>query len=368
LLDSALCEHRQNFDIIQGVLSIDCRDDYRPGYPINADSCSPHRFLAQSRAAGVPYYWMTGWYDGAILGSSPKGFNAMRSQSRLIIGPWDHGPVNNGSPWRTSRELRFDVYGEMMRFFDYHLMNHANGMDALPRVFYYTVGAEQWRAANEWPPAEVTQWVLALEQDRSLSPTPQPGDWADTLRLPHNIRTGASSRYNSQTTLYKYLNDTHYDSIGYFLNGLPRFTTPPLQQATEITGHPIANLNIASPTEDASVFVYLIDLAPDGTRRYITEGMFRAAHRRIAAGVPPYPVQGPYHSFLRADFEPLEPGVPALLSFELLPISYELRAGHQLEVVLAGCDAEHFMPIRNAPPYVQLFNGSSIALPVMPRR
>jgi hypothetical protein len=111
--------------------------------------------------------------------------------------------------------------------------------------------------------------------------------WADTLRLPHNIRTRASSRCNSQTTLYKYLHDTNYDSIGILLHGLPRFTTAPMEGVTEITGHPAISLNITSPTYYAIVFMYLIDLpAADCRRRYITEGLFRAAHRRISTATP----------------------------------------------------------------------------------
>jgi predicted acyl esterase len=73
----------------------------------------------------------------------------LRDQSRLIIGPWDHGPNNNGSPRSQTPDLRFEVYGETMRFFDFYLMGNQNGPEAQPDVFYYTVGAEQLRAANE---------------------------------------------------------------------------------------------------------------------------------------------------------------------------------------------------------------------------
>ena len=57
----------------------------------------------------------------------------------------------------------------------------------------------------------------------------------------------------------------------------------------EVTGHPIAELELASGATDGTLFVYLEDVAPDGRARIVTEGMFRAGHRiRVAlAGADP---------------------------------------------------------------------------------
>ncbi len=99
---------------------------------------------------------------------------------------------------------------------------------------------------------------------------------------------------------------------------------------------------MSSTTDDATVFVYLEDEAPDGTRTYLTEGQLRACHRRLGIGEPPYATYGPWHSYEEADTEALTPGEPATLEFTLSPISALIRAGHRLRIEMAGADAGLF--------------------------
>ncbi len=113
----------------------------------------------------------------------------------------------------------------------------------------------------------------------------------------------------------------------------------------EITGHPIAELWVSADRNDCAVFVYLEDVAPDGRVRYLTEGQFRALHRKVSSARPPYWVAGPYHSFRRADALPLVPGRVALLAFALMPVSVRLAAGHRLRLAIAGADADTFARI-----------------------
>jgi uncharacterized protein len=113
-------------------------------------------------------------------------------------------------------------------------------------------------------------------------------------------------------------------------------------------------------------------VAPDGYVRYLTGAQLRALHRRISADEPPYRVLGPYHSFKRKDGSPLVPGEIAEITFELMPVSVVVRAGHHLRIAIAGADADTFrrIPEKGAPTimvYRSVTHPSQIALPIKGR-
>lgn len=63
--------------------------------------------------------------------------------------------------------------------------------------------------------------------------------------------------------------------------------------------------------------------------RYVTEGQFRASHRKEPLEAPIEDPRSqaslpgaPFHSFAKEDALPLQPGVPAFCRFEMRPTSY----------------------------------------------
>lgn len=74
-----------------------------------------------------------------------------------------------------------------------------------------------------------------------------------------------------------------------------------------------------------------------------------------------------FHSYLKADAQPLEPRVPARVRFQLLPTAYAFPPGHCVRLSIAGADVKHFavsQPDRvlhvHSGPQMQ----SSISLPI----
>jgi hypothetical protein len=99
--------------------------------------------------------------------------------------------------------------------------------------------------------------------------------------------------------------------------------------------------------------------------------MLRAQMRRVRpAGEAPYALPVPYHSFARADAEPLVPGVAATLVFDLLPVSHRFRAGHRIRLAIAGADRDHFAPVAGPPPVWTIVRGADswLELPVVEGR
>lgn len=372
LLQQALQEHERNFDIITGVDKVTFRDDGRVDVPITADTCSPHRACIRVRGGDVFHYWISGWYDGSILSSSPKGFKTLQEQSRLVLGPWDHGPVDNASPFRKSDRMNFNVLEEMWRYFDFYLKGIPNGFSEEPPVWYYVVGAEAWRTASDWPPPNAQPLKFYIAGDSVLAEDLSPQGGYYSYKPDYSFSTGHNSRYNSQTTLYKN-GFTEHDSIGIQTRELFTLRSAPLRDSLTVAGHPILDLWVRSPTRDASLFVYIMEETAQGELHYVTEGMFRARHRKTQPSAEaPYWMPGPYHSYHSSDDQPLVPEKAARLQFDIFPIAYRFQKGSRIRIAIAGNDIEHFKQIENAPETLELLYGteypSSVQLPVLQGR
>ena len=78
----------------------------------------------------------------------------------------------------------------------------------------------------------------------------------------------------------------------------------------------------------------------------------------------------PYHRGNREDAQPLEPGVPARMHFDLLPTSMIVKAGMRLRVSFAGADPrQRFRTVVfDPPPAIRLHHldgaSSRLSLPV----
>jgi putative CocE/NonD family hydrolase len=107
----------------------------------------------------------------------------------------------------------------------------------------------------------------------------------------------------------------------------------------EITGHGVADLWIAADASDANIFAYLEDVAADGAVTTITEGRLKASLRATAKAPWLMPADIPWHRAFAEDAKLLEPGKPVQLTFDFMPTSYQLKAGHRIQVTITGADS-----------------------------
>src|SRR5207248_9619250 len=77
--------------------------------------------------------------------------------------------------------------------------------------------------------------------------------------------------------------------------------------STQLSTFPYTTL-FRSSEPDAALHVYLSEEEPDGTVRYVTEGVLRALHRKLSPCPPNYRASWPYRTHDRADAAPLVPG------------------------------------------------------------
>lgn len=341
LLKQALELHQNNFNVYEGLFEVTYRDDRQPGTDLCSNDFSVHTKRKAIEESGTAIYRIGGWYDGALTKSTIEGMLNTSNTKRILIGPWDHGPRNNASPFSATKDVTFDVLAEMLRFFDHYVKGVDNGIDKEKKIHYFTIGEERWKEADAWPLPQQSDVIFYLAADRRLaSDTTGLTEGISSYIIDYTAHSGNTSRWNSQTPLYKN-GPTHYPDRKAQSEKLLTFTAQPFSADVEITGHPVADIYLSADATDAVVFCYVEDVAPDGSVTYVTEGLFRAQHRKIS-DPEGYSQAGPFHSYKKEDALPITPGEPVRLTFDLLPISYLFRQSHSLRLSIAGADSEHF--------------------------
>lgn len=375
LLAEAIRTHAGNWDVYETSFRISCRDDRLPYDPDWCfDTFSPHYHLADIQASGAPIYAYSGWLDGGFCHAAIRYFLNVRTPgTRLTIGPWDHGGMHNISP-TVQRKVPFSEHtAELLRFVDAHLKGEEAGIAAEEPVRYYTMVEDRWKRSAEWPPPGTRRLPCYLAPGNALAigePVFEDGEACDTYRVDYSAGTGDLTRWK---TLVGRAPSAHlYGDRAERDRKLLVYTSPPLAEDTEVTGHPFVTLYVASTAKDGNFFVYLEDVDERGNVTYVTEGLLRALHRRVSSEPPPYRDVVPYRSYSRADAAPLVPGEITELAFDLLPTSYLFRAGHAIRVALAGADRDHFFVPPGEPPVLRFYRDadhpSRVDLPVVPRR
>ena len=366
LLQAAQREHAANMDVYKAGQSVTFRDDKGFGGTIDDFSVMAHRKEIE-RAGTVLNTW-GGWFDAGTADAVIKTFLTFSNPQRAVIGPWNHGATQNANPFFGPTSERLFLTQEWLRFFDHYLKGVETDMSQEKVLYYITMGEEHWHATKQWPVAGTTPMRFYMAADNLLAPVaPKEATGADTYKVDFDATTGEQNRWRTQLGgPVKYPDRAAED------RRLLTYTTQPLAADMEITGYPVIDLFITSTHTDGSFFVYLEDVDETGKVTYLTEGQLRALHRKISNNAPPYNSPVPYHSFRRADAQPLVPGEVAEVKFGLLPTSVLIRKGHRLRVAIAGHDKSVFarVPAEGVPVITVARNGryaSAIELPVVRR-
>jgi hypothetical protein len=345
---AAQLAHGANFDVARAANEVEFRDDSpaEMGGITSAQWSPCCARLAAIEKSGAAVLGVSGWWDGAYPRAAVERFRTLSNPGkRMLLGPWNHGGDQQPDPLEPTRASEFDHAGELLRFFDFHLKGAANGWDAEPPVTYFTTGENVWKHAATWPPPSTPTSLYLAEKSSLASTPPTQSDGEDEFTVDPESGTGTSSRWRGLAvptwTEYGDRADADRHNLVY--------ESAQLEREMEVTGHPLLHLVLRADGPDAVVFAYLEDVDPHGRVGYVTEGQFRALHRKVGdASDAPLAPSVPYHSFARADAEPLSVGESAELVFDLLPISHLWKRGHRVRLSLAGGDRDQFARPRDA--------------------
>jgi putative CocE/NonD family hydrolase len=364
----AIRQHLCNFRQTDFMAEFRFREEGLPYDPaFSSASFSPYA-VSQGIMPHVAILSVSGWLDGAgyMNGAISRYLTMRRNPRHLLLGPWDHGARIDVSPWRRTIEVDFPWFGEVLRFFDTYLMGLDTGLHDEAPIHYFSMHAEEWRTAQDWPPIETrTQFFLAPDS-RLADQAPQPGE--DNYQVDFTIGTGTSTRYERIAGIDS--RRYHADWQGRTAKMLS-YTSEPLKAATELAGHGLADLYVASSERDLALFIYLTEVEADGAERYVTEGLLRALHRKESTPPETYRTSWPFRSFSRADAAPLEPGKVERIRVPLLPVAWQFAAGSRIRLSIAGADDDHCGQVPHGrPPLLKMFRGegnaSVLGLPLKP--
>lgn len=370
LLRGAMDEHKGNISVHDAVLTVRNRDDVpmEGKYLNGVDVFSPHNYRGIIDSSNAAIYCYSGWFDGDYPHAAIKRFlNLTNPDSKLIIGPWEHGGYINLSP-TVNQMGTFDKASELLKYFDYHLKGIQTGVDKEPRVHYYTMVEDKWKAADSWPPVQANTPFYFTEA-KELKPEVKSGDGFIVYNSDTTTGSGFKTRWKSLNNKIK--EPPMYEEFGTLTPKMACFTGEPLAADMEVTGHALVDLWVDVPSDDAAFFVYLVDVDENGHVQYVTEGALHGKHRKVSAN-PPFVDMAPYHSFNLGDVEPFVSGEPALVQFDMLPTSYLFKKGHKVMIAVACADTDHFEPITPHMIPIKILTGkdgkaSVVKLPVVAR-
>jgi len=362
LVAEAVEEHRANFRMADFIGEFPFADSVLPYDPtFGAFSFSPYHY-ADGIRPDCAIYNVSGWMDGAgFANGSIVRHLTLANRQHLLLGPWDHGARTNVSPWRQATAAQFPLDAELLRFFDTYLMGRDTGLGDEAPVHYFALHEEAWHAADAWPPL-TGERRLHLSADGSLGEASEGG--TVRFRADYARGTGRNTRHERLAAI---ATTEYHADWRERIDGLPDFTSAPLEAPLEVTGHPVVNVTVSADQGDAVLFVYLSEVEAGGAVRYVTEGCLRALHRRLAEPDPRQVCSWPFRDFTRANAEPLSPGEPAVMRFALLPTSWRFAAGSRIRLSVAGADADHYVPIPHGrPPRIAIHCGEAswLELPV----
>jgi len=313
---------------------------------------SPASYLDDLNASNTAFYLAANWDDIYKQGVFFT-LNNLTRPAKLLIGPASHcawtGALGQGAaPGTVLGDTGFDITVEERRFFDYWLKGIDNHIMDEPAVYYYTYGAplgREWSAAATWPLPNEDRVRYYFGDGRLSTEVPTVPAAADSFVVSYEAREDNAAEH-----------------------GLV-YETAPLDQPVQITGHPVVELWLASTVDDSDVVAYLQNVAPDGSiESYNVHGRLRASLRREAPA--PYDNLGlPWHPFRATDVQPLVPGEPVLMRFDLLPMSMVFDAGYRIRLILTFADVQtpHYEPAPTVSVFRDAAHPSSIELPLIPR-
>jgi putative CocE/NonD family hydrolase len=352
LLLQAAQEHLKSTNLAAMWRGIPYRDDFSP---LTASRFWSEGSIAsyadEMRQSGVTLYITGGWRDDLRKDGWVTFNNWTPGKRHIVIGPWTH-----------CRNDGFDLFAEMHRFFDFYLKDIDNGFSSDAPIHFFTVNApagREWQTSQVWPPAGGQEMRLHLADKSRLSETA--GNGGTTFQVRYDISCASGfdaalqSGPNAQPCPVEQAGAHFYSSV--------------MKADTEVTGHPIADLWISADAVDVNLFVYLEDVAPDGTVTAITDARQRASLRKVAT--PPYNDIGlPWRRSNREDVQPLIPGSPVRVQMDLFPVSYLFKQGHRIRVSVTGADyRERDRQAVNPAPKVTIYDSkSNPSLIVLPAR
>ena len=251
---------------------------------------------------GVPALWFNSWYDVSIAPNmelynhvrAKAAERTVRDNQYVVVGPNNHCQFAALKPGfrsgdRDLGDASFDTDAAVYAWFDRWLKGDARAFPAsTPRVRYFTMGANRWSSATQWPPAAARTVRMYLRSGgranslygdgRLTLDAPAAGEPADRYMYDPKMAVqtigGGDCCNGGLVTAGAFdqrVIEARQDVLVY--------QTEPLAEPIEVSGFVDAVLKASSDAPDTDFAVKLVDVAPNGTAYILADTILRARYR-----------------------------------------------------------------------------------------
>jgi putative CocE/NonD family hydrolase len=212
---------------------------------------------------------------------------AARRKQQLILGPWDHGTIGKSKVADVDfgPNAQLDLTGENLVWFNRFLRGDHT---VFPPVRYFTMGDNQWRTAQSWPPeyAKLTRYYLRSNGKANT----RAGDGRLSLQPPHATEPPdvlkadpadpapaipAGAAHPKYSALWGPVDQGSTADRPDVLV----YRTEPLTTPLAFAGPIRAELHVSADVPDADWVVKLVDVRPDGFAQQLAVGLLRSSAR-----------------------------------------------------------------------------------------
>jgi uncharacterized protein len=284
------------------------------------------------RAFHAPVLLRTGWYDWGLNDAlatwallNENALEPMRARCRLLIAPSAHNMPGYHEGMAEHPELHH-AYGVATSFellFRWYETVRSNGIGSWPRVIYYLMGANEWRAEKNWPPQAARIVPYYLSAGKRLSErAPQKAAQPDVYTYNPNDPTPT---IGGSIVSYVYPPGSVDVSEVHRREDVLTYTTDALTEDLDVVGPLRMILYASSSVKDTDFVARLSDVFPDGRAVQLQNGLLRARYRDLKRGG-----------------ELLEPGRIYRLEIDLWATANRFKVGHRLRVDISSADFPRF--------------------------
>lgn len=277
----------------------------------------------------VPCLNLTGWYD-FLRDQTIYNYNGFRTRggsqvcrenSKLIVGPWNHGHVLPGNIegidfGEQGSGKGADITGKLIAWFDCWLKGKENEFVSGAPIKLFILGDNVWRDEYEWP-LKRTEYVSYYMHSRGHANTLDGNGWLSTEKPEQEPCD--QYLYDPSNPCYSGTGDKHHFLIQDQRPNERRedvlvYTTEPFNRDVEITGPVTVELYASSSAVDTDFVCKVCDVQPDGRSYSIGMKLVRARYRN---GIEP---------------EFLSPGKVYRYTIEAGNIAMKLKKGHAIRL------------------------------------
>ena len=276
----------------------------------------------------VPCTIVAGHFDhhneGTILGYQLLS-DATKARSRLIVGAWNHSFVTTPTAHHPCHDKDFDVDADAFNWM-YSLL--VEGKEPMHEVLVYNIGEDVWRHFDQWPDTTghckayyLTSVSNAEDQnayhivtDASLLPSKDEQHFVYDPKNPV-MSVGGETLFTSERTR----GSIQQPEAGYRPDVLS-YLSDPLTEDLNINGRIKAVVWMSTDVDDTALTFKVSEVLPDGTAYNIRSGITTMAYRNNRLGTR----------------QSYTPGEVVELTFEALPILWQVKKGHRLRIDISS--------------------------------